>query len=197
MTTIKKCSIINTYYSRNRKRRGRITIGIGILIIALIFATVYDIREYRVPNRIIRFGLGTSLIYQISLKGPPGFACWSIGVILPFFLLFILYLFHVIGAGDIKLFSVVGGFLGYNKVIRIILLAFIIGAVLSTFQLARFHNFGYRLQYLANYFHTLLRERKMMPYYNSKEDGHKVVIPFTVAITVSVLIMSLMGKFVK
>lgn len=110
---------------------------------------------------------------------------------IPFVVLFILYLLHVIGAGDIKLFSVVGGFLGVFQVVNIIILAFIIGAIMSVFQLFRYHILIYRMQYLANYIQTIVKEKKITPYYDSKEGSFKEVIPFTVAIAISVLINTL------
>lgn len=160
------------------------------LLLYLLFATYYDLKEYRIPNQIILFGLGTSLFYQLYVSGWYGIICWGKGIILPFVSLFILYLFHVIGAGDIKLFMVVGGVLGIYQVIQVIILAFIIGAVMSVFQIIRFQSLSYRMQYLANYIHTLVQKKRIIPYYNSKEDGRGAVIPFTMAITISVFIIA-------
>ena len=96
-----------------------------------------------------------------------------------------LYLFHVIGSGDIKLFSVVGGFLGVTKVIHIIILAFIIGAIISVIQFILFQNFKNRIQYLMNYIHTIIKEKRIRPYYIKTEDNYKNVIPFSLAIMIS------------
>lgn len=168
-----------------------ITITMGFLFFYLISATYYDLREYRIPNQLILFGLGTSLPYQLFNKGWYGFVWWGMGILVPFILLFILYLFHMIGAGDIKLFSAVGGFLGIYQVIQVIILAFFIGAVMSIIQMIRFRNFGYRMQYLANYIHTLVREKKITPYFNLNVVDRGAVIPFTMAIAISVFIVAL------
>lgn len=164
------------------------------MFLLLLSATYYDLRKYRVPNHIILSGLGTSLLIQLFTKGLYGIVWWGKGIIIPVAVLFILYLFHVIGAGDIKLFSVVGGFLGVYQVIHVIILAFIIGAVMSVFQMIRFRNLGNRMQYLANYIHKVIKEKKIKSYYNVEEGSPKDIIPFTLAIMISVFIATLTIK---
>ena len=166
--------------------------SIIFLLGCLISAAYWDLRTYKVPNQIIIVGLGTSLILQVLAIGIHGIYWWGKCLMTPFVLLFLLYLFHVIGAGDIKLFSVVGGFLGSSKVIHIIILAFIIGAVMSLIQIISFHNFKYRIQYLTNYIHTIRKKKRITPYYNREKGSTKEVIPFSLAIMISVFVTLIM-----
>lgn len=69
------------------------------------------------------------VFYQILYCGLPGLVNGFAGVFLPIILLLPLLFIHALGAADIKLFSVIGCFLGGKKVIPIIVVAFIIGGV--------------------------------------------------------------------
>lgn len=164
-----------------------ITIKICILSILLITAMLFDLRSYRVPNKIILIGLVISFGIGLTEEGIHGVIQWGIGILAPLGILSLCYLFHVIGAGDIKLFSVIGSFLGIDQLIRIMVLAFFIGGIMSLIQLIRFRNLSYRLQYLANYIQLLKQSKKIIPYYNKETDNFKAVIPFTAAITISTI----------
>lgn len=107
---------------------------------------------------------------------------WGYGIIIPIGILFIVFIIRAIGAGDIKLFSVVGGLIGGPLVIQVILYSFIIGAILSVVKLIKSKNISYRMHYLANYISQTLETKKVIPYYEEKRDGYDCVIPFTIAI---------------
>lgn len=165
-----------------------------MLCILLILASIRDILVRKVSNRIIIIGLITGFCIQCVRHGTMGIMVWFQGILFPIALLSILFLFHALGAGDIKLFSVVGGFLGPHQVVQVIFLAFIIGAVFSIIYMIHFNIFLYRLQYLANYFHNLLKDRKLIPYYVLGEDDPRAVIPFSVPISISVFIILVLDR---
>lgn len=128
------------------------------------------------------------MIYNLYAFQLIGLQRWFFGSILPILLLGILFLFRVLGAGDIKLFSVIGGFFGPQFVLRTIVTAFFIGAVLSVIQLIRYQNLMYRLQYLAKFISEFLKDKKLKPYYIPERDGRQCVIHFTVAIVCAVIL---------
>lgn len=132
-------------------------------------------------------GLATN-IYELGVKG---IKLWGTGVITPLLLLFVLYAFRMIGAGDVKLFIVIGGFIGNALVIQSIFIAFIIGAIMSVFKLIKYKNFSYRMKYLVNYLSKTIQSNKYQPYCDLKKTEHQSVIPFTVAITGGVIIVIL------
>lgn len=63
--------------------------------------------------------------------GMRGILSFLIGTVLPILLLFWLFHFRMFGAGDIKLFSALGGFLGPAAILKCICLSLIFGAILS------------------------------------------------------------------
>ena len=59
-----------------------------------------------------------------------------LGIVLPIALLFLLYQFGFLGAGDIKLFAALGAFIGM-EVWRIVLYSFLFGGVLSLLYMVK------------------------------------------------------------
>jgi Flp pilus assembly protein, protease CpaA len=83
-------------------------------------------------------------------------------------------LFHMLGAGDIKLLSAVGGFLGVPAILKCMIVSFLSGAVLSIGIILVCGNLPQRLTKFFNYFQTYFTKRKYqkktepVPYYDGK-----------------------------
>lgn len=170
-------------------------IGIYVILYVILgIAMWYDLQYYKVPNYLIVIGLMTGFIYQFQVAGIQGIGKYILGVSFPIILLFLLFLLKAIGAGDIKLFSVIGGFWGIAFVFKIIMVALFIGAGISIFHMIRHQNLISRLQYLAQYYSELKTEREWKPYYEAKRDGRKCVIHFTIPIALSVIVCVLAEK---
>lgn len=71
-------------------------------------------------------------------QGRTSISLWFFGMLLPILLLFPLFLMKALGAGDIKLFSVVGCFCGAASVYHSIGAAFVIAAFLSLLHLIKY-----------------------------------------------------------
>ena len=61
--------------------------------------------------------------------GPAGIVISIFHITIPVILLFLLFQAHVIGAGDIKLFSITGIFLTTEQLLKVMLLSFFIAAI--------------------------------------------------------------------
>lgn len=128
----------------------------------VIAAVITDIRFRKISNRLIIIGLGTALIRRLLLEGSAGLLTGVIQISLPVILLYLLFYTGVLGAGDIKLFSLIGGYIQLNELAICVVAAFVIGGIWSFFLLL---SKGFRLK--------------------NKED-HR--IPFSVAILGGLLI---------
>lgn len=101
----------------------------GILAAAL----VTDLFRSRIPNLLILAGYLLGMAYAV-LTESPWYLCLLDGLMVLVFL-YPLYLMGAFGGGDIKLFSVIGMFLGLMPTVNIILTAIMAGAVCSVIKI--------------------------------------------------------------
>ena len=168
------------------------------LVCLLLLAMRKDFISYKISNKLILSGIMIGFVFNLYDSGWTGVILWFCGFMTPIILLFPLFLFKVLGAGDIKLFSVVGGFYGISFVFKSILIAFIIAAIMSVIHLIKYKQVFYRLHHLVNYLQIMYQRNdkshqgqcklKVLPYYDVKRDGYSGVIHFSIAIFVSTLI---------
>ena len=107
-----------------------LTVCILVLIIA-----VYDVTSSRVPNKLILTGCLAAAAFAVTGRTiHPGLAL--AGMLLPLLFPGILFPFGMIGTGDVKLFCMIGAFLGPGRILQVISLAFAAGAVWSLVLMA-------------------------------------------------------------
>ncbi len=108
-----------------------------VLLLGILGLAVWqDLQAYKIDNRLIVFGFiaGAGIrIYAgtFSLFGS------LLELTVPIILLFILYLVRVLGAGDIKLFSVISIILGHSLTLQILWGSFLVAAVVAIFYLIK------------------------------------------------------------
>lgn len=155
-----------------------------MLIGILVRACICDIRHRKVPNYISTAGWLISFVCHIAEQGRKGFWCWLAGGSIPFLIYLVLYILKAVGAGDVKLISAAGSFLGGRAASFLSVGALAAGAAASLIHLIRQRRLICHLQYLAEYFHTCYLHRRIMPFGGRKGE----VIPFTVCILAAVLL---------
>lgn len=106
----------------------------------LIVAVVQDITSMRISNRLIIMGLFLSMAFGIVLGGMPRIIQVLLNISIPVIMLYLFYLIGVLGAGDIKLFSVIGGFTNLKTLTDCVLAAFVAGAVIAVLKMLYMRN---------------------------------------------------------
>jgi prepilin peptidase CpaA len=87
------------------------SLALTVLIVMLLLASHFDVLYRRVPNKLVVTGLilaSASSWYRIEV--PPNEA--ALGFIIAMMIYLPFYVANIMGAGDVKLLSVVGAFLG-------------------------------------------------------------------------------------
>lgn len=151
-----------------------------------------DLIYEKVDNHFILFGLLLGIMYQVVTCGLRGAVLFLVGIGIPVLFLYILFLFRMLGSGDIKLLSMLGGFIGPYSIAKCILVSFLCGAVISVLILMICGNLISRLKYFTNYMNKLLITEKfwlseeLIPYYRRGKRMEN--IHFTVPILMSMIL---------
>ena len=94
-------------------------------------AALMDIQRAKVDNGWLLFCVLVSLFTRIWKMDVSSLETWICGLLVPILILGILFIFRMLGAGDIKLLSVIGSMIGPTKILNCIFYSFLIGAVIS------------------------------------------------------------------
>lgn len=103
---------------------------LAVYVLVLI-ATAMDLKYMRISNRLIIIGLGIALVRRLFCEGMTGVLTGIFQISFPIIILYLLFLIGALGAGDIKLFSVIGGFVNFKVLVWCMVYAFIVAAVFS------------------------------------------------------------------
>ncbi|MDE6889355.1 MAG: A24 family peptidase [Eubacterium sp.] len=142
-----------------------------------------DIRTMKISNRLIGFGLCFGYMYNIVQYGWYGSIYFLIRISLPVLVFYLLFLMRALGAGDIKLFSVISSCVGLEHLTKIVVYSFLLGALLSALVLICNRNLYSRLFYLSGYIRTALLTKSITKY-DHRSDGKQNYIHFSVPILV-------------
>lgn len=144
-------------------------------------AMACDLRSARIPNGML---LGSAVLaFALQLRiGAAGTAL--LGAAVPLMLLMPLFYFRMMGAGDIKLFAVLGMLYGVGRGLLLIFITlyfaaiFSLGIVLARQNLAE--RFAYLYHYLCDYFVT--REKRPYRRAFSPESELHLTVPVLMAV---------------
>ena len=90
---------------------------------------ITDLREEKIKNKWIIGGLVLGLTIRIFQEGVCGLLSAFLGIAVPLVLLWIAFCERWIGAGDIKLFSVLGSILGMGRILECMMAALLFGSL--------------------------------------------------------------------
>lgn len=141
------------------------------MLLLLLLSALADLRTDRIPNGFLLLGglcgIIGSLISGRTLTGV------LISMLLAFLLLYPLYKIGAFGAGDVKLFVLIGSFQNIREVTAVMAGAFVIGAGFSLVKLAVERNGRERLRYFLSYMLEVCRTRHWKIYGEDfKQDYH-------------------------
>ncbi|BCS89618.1 A24 family peptidase [Pseudodesulfovibrio sediminis] len=108
----------------------------SVLAVALVTATITDIKSQRIPNwltfPLMLSGLATHTVFG----GWDGLYFSAVGYAFGFIVMAIPYFFGVMGAGDVKLMGAIGAWLGLNATLTAFLFTCIAGGIYGLAVLA-------------------------------------------------------------
>lgn len=105
-------------------------VAAGVLIALLIVAAVYDLHGRRIPNPLVLFGV-VSVVVLAGFSGSRGMFWSAAGLATGLAIFYPVYAAGWLGAGDVKLISLVGGFVGLQQLLPVILFITLAGGLLT------------------------------------------------------------------
>ena len=101
------------------------------LLVMTAGAVITDLKEQKIKNKWIFLWILIGLGMKSWNGGIAGFFLSLGGILVPVLIFWGAFLTRKIGAGDIKLFSAVGSFLGISSILECMMAAMVTGAVLG------------------------------------------------------------------
>lgn len=126
----------------------------------VLIAVGMDLRSMRISNRLILIGWVVSLVRRILCDGLGGLFTGLFLISLPVILLYLLFLAGALGAGDIKLFSLISGFINEKEILWCIVFAFLFAAVISFAKLVYHGIFIQSIRHVLMYIYRVLQGSK-------------------------------------
>ena len=93
-----------------------------VLWVLVGLATVWDVAQRRIPNRLVLVGLFSGMALQAWSDGIVGLGLSALGGLAALLLLIGPFAARVLGGGDVKLAMVCGVFLGWKGAVHVVLL---------------------------------------------------------------------------
>lgn len=149
----------------------------------LIFAGISDLKEYKIRNPVVAIGWAIGIILQTYHGGLSGMFRCVLGILGTIIVCMPLYHIGGVGAGDIKLFSVVSGFHGIIFTCKVGVVFVIISGVFSIWKLIKINVLQDRISRL--YFLFRNSPRAALGYYLEKKGKEDFVIPLAPILAVA------------
>ena len=139
---------------------------VQLLVLGIAFLGVcMDIANEKIANWAIVIFIFVGLVYQTWSHGIVGIWWYLKGAGVPLLLLFVLFIFRMLGPGDIKLLSALGGIMGVSAIVKCIVISFIFGAILALAIIISCGNLLQRLRYFIEYITRTLKTKEITAYY--------------------------------
>ena len=160
----------------------------GFLSVVISAMAVWmDLREEAVDNSWVLFSIMAGFLLQLLEKGPKGMIIFLTGAAVPLILLGILFIFRMLGAGDVKILCALGGIMGPRTIVECIVYSLLAGAFISLAILLSTGGIRQRILYLYQYMNEFYCTGEIRPYYR-KGMKHPENFHFTVPVFLSVLL---------
>ena len=145
-----------------------------IMFCILICCGISDLKDYKVKNCVIVFGWLYALYAGYMNLGIAGIKSAVLCIVITILVGMPLFKIGGIGAGDIKLLSVIGGIYGMNFLANVTVLLIGMAGIVSFIFLAKKRAVFTRVCKFLNFARYLITTER---YYEMKRDGREFVIP--------------------
>lgn len=104
-----------------------------ILYIVLTIASIWDIKTFKIPNALVFSSMVLGICLSFFENGFNGMFISLLSIVIIFVIFLPIWIFKIMGAGDIKLYMAISSFLGWKMTLSISYYSIIIGALMFMF----------------------------------------------------------------
>lgn len=140
------------------------------LCILLLLVCLTDYSTTKIPNVLIAAIGFWGLIYQFQISQGTGIKWYLLIGGLVFIVLYLAYKIGALGAGDVKLFTVMAGFFQSQAVLYFFLYSFLFATALSIVKMLKEHSGKERFFYLCDYIFEVIKTGKWSMYFQDNID---------------------------
>ena len=131
------------------------------MLLLLLLAALADLKTDRIPNGLIVLGMILGLSGSLQMDR----ILWHVSsMLLAFLLLYPFFRIGALGAGDVKLFIMIGSFYKTGELLIILAAAFVIAGGLSFVKILAERNGRERMQYLLSYISEIMQTKQWRLY---------------------------------
>ena len=165
------------------------------LLVILVAAVVQDFMYMKISNRLILMGILFSLAFGFMTGGLRQVLYVLVNISFPVFVLYLFYLLGVIGAGDIKLFSIIGGFTNFKLLTGCMFYSFVAAAVIAVGKMLYNRNLRISVFKAGIFFRSIPREGLVS--YHREWAERRNLMHFSVPILIGYMVAVLHWKLCR
>lgn len=136
----------------------------AVLCLLMAAACGFDYCRRKIPNWLAAAMALAGILYRLWCQGLIGVPRFFAQALLVMALLYPLFQIGALGAGDIKLFGVVAGYLPFRKIFLFSFVSMLIAAMISLLKLIRGKLFKERLGVFFRYVREVTDKGALLPY---------------------------------
>ncbi len=159
----------------------------AVLCIFLLIACYYDYRYRRVPNWLM-CGILTVGVARCIVMQDKAIFFFFLNMIFLICLLYPFFRLGTLGAGDVKLFGVCGGYLTSDRILYFLFFSLLIAAIFSLIKLVTQRNIKERFLYIGDYLWDVVRTGRWRLYMDNEKERYRAGIPLSGPILCSVIL---------
>lgn len=158
-----------------------------VLILVIIISSITDLLQQKIYNSVLLPALVLALVLNYLQNSGAGLIFSLKGLVLGFFLFLPLYLLGGLGAGDVKMLSVIGALKGSEFVFLAFLLTAILGGIISLVFLVSKGRLGQVTARISKGIQVLISSRFTIWNLPTLEEKGSVSIPYGLAIALGTI----------
>lgn len=100
-----------------------------VLLFLIFLALFYDVGRGIIPNKLLLTGMCIGLIMECYSAGPEGVITGLLRFIVSIIVLFVLFLTRAMGAGDVKLYSLISIYIGMRRSLWVFIVSILLAGI--------------------------------------------------------------------